>query len=93
MTDLLVKYRALTPDEQCARRLAKAAQPVTKRTNATEPGSRARRIVVTVYPSGRLGLRSERSRREESLDVTAAYCIAVKARVLAERNAKRKGKS
>ena len=86
-------FLPLTPEERARRRAAKAARPVTKRTEATTPRPKERRIVVTVYPAGMLGLRPERCRREELLDIGAAYCIAVKARVLAERNAKRKGKS
>jgi hypothetical protein len=46
---------------------------------------RLRRIVVTLYPSGLLGLRLERTRREEVLPFTAAYDVAVKMRVASER--------
>ena len=83
-------FPTLTPEERKARRAAKAAKPVTKRTEATTPRPRARRIVVTVYPSGMIGLRPERCRQEELLDIGAAYCRAVKERVFAERAAKRK---
>lgn len=51
-----------------------------------------RRIVVTLYPSGLLGLRPERRRREETLDAAAAWQFAVRTRVAAERAAKRKSK-
>lgn len=82
---VIVQYGNLTPEERKARRAAKAAKPITKRTEALTPRPKARRIVVTVYPAGHLGLRAERSRREELLDIGAAYCRAVKERVLAER--------
>ena len=82
-------FLPLTPEERARRRAAKAARPVTKRTEAVTPRPRSRRIVVTVYPAGMLGLRPERCRREELLDIGAAYCIAVKTRVLAERKRKK----
>lgn len=46
---------------------------------------RGRKIMVSLEPGDLLGLRPERCRREELLDIAAAYCIAVKIRVLAER--------
>ena len=51
---------------------------------------RGRRIMVSLMPGDVLGLRQERCRRTEYLRLPALYDYAVKARVLGERNAKRK---
>jgi len=51
---------------------------------------RGRRIMVSLMPGDVLGLRQERCRRTEYLSLPALYDYAVKARVLAERNAKRR---
>jgi hypothetical protein len=55
--------------------------------------SKLRRIVVTLYPSGVIGLRLEKTRQEETLPLPVAYEMAVRARVAFERaqRAKRKG--
>ena len=55
--------------------------------------SRMRRIVITLYPSGVIGLRLERTRQEELLPLQTAYETAVRARVAFERarKSKRKG--
>ena len=52
-----------------------------------------RRIVITLYPSGIIGLRLERTRQEERLPLRLAYETAVRARVAFERaqKARRKG--
>lgn len=52
---------------------------------------RGRRIMVSLCPGDLLGLRQERCRRTEYVSLAACYDMAVKARVAAERNAKRKG--
>lgn len=57
--------------------------------------SKLRRIVVSLHPAGFIGLRLERTRREEILPIGAAYDVAVKMRVgaeRAEREAKRKAR-
>jgi hypothetical protein len=47
--------------------------------------SKFRRIVVTLYPAGFIGLRFEKCRQEETLSIRAAYETAVQTRVLRER--------
>ena len=55
--------------------------------------SKQRRIVVTLYPNGIIGLRLEKTRSEETLPLVHAYETAVRARVAFERarKAKKKG--
>jgi hypothetical protein len=67
---------------------------VTRRSSETyRDRSKMRRIVVTLYPTGVIGLRLEKTRQEETLSLPAAYEMAVRARVAFERSqkAKRKG--
>jgi hypothetical protein len=67
---------------------------VTRRSSETyRDRSKMRRIVVTLYPSGVIGLRLEKTRQEETLSLSAAYEMAVRARVAFERaqKARRKG--
>jgi hypothetical protein len=66
---------------------------VRRRTTQTVHDGGARRLVVTLHPSGILGLRLERSRREETIPLEFCYFAAVKARVLRERAEKRRGKA
>jgi hypothetical protein len=54
--------------------------------------SRYRRIVVTLYPAGFIGLRLEKCRREETLSIRGAYETAVQTRVMRERAERRRGK-
>lgn len=61
----------------------------------TEAPHRGRRLVVSLLPGDVIGLRPERTRREEFVSLAAIYDFAVKARVLSERAAKmaaRKGR-
>jgi hypothetical protein len=51
-----------------------------------------RRIVVTLYPAGFIGLRLEKCRHEETLSIRAAYETAVKTRVMRGRVERRKDK-
>ena len=51
-----------------------------------------RRIVVTLYPAGFIGLRLEKCRREETLSMRAAFEVAVQTRVMRERAQRRNGK-
>ncbi|MFZ1104125.1 MAG: hypothetical protein WAN86_15000 [Hyphomicrobiaceae bacterium] len=55
--------------------------------------SRMRRIVITLYPTGVIGLRLEKTRTEETLPLRLACETAVRARVAFERaqKAKRQG--
>lgn len=63
-------------------------KPVTRRSDATvRDGKRPRRIVVTLYPNGTLGLRPEKTRREEVVSLAAVWSIGVKQRVATERAA------
>jgi hypothetical protein len=65
---------------------------VSRKTTALVRDRGARRIVVTLYPDGIIGLRAERTRREEVIDASWAWYEAVKARVYAAKVAKRKAK-
>lgn len=58
------------------------ARPVTRRCTLPHRG---RRLVVTLVPGDVLELRPERTRRAEYLPLAAAYDLAVKMRVAAER--------
>lgn len=53
--------------------------------NSIRDGGAPRRLVVTLYPQGFIGLRQERCRREETVSLDAMYWYAVKARVAQER--------
>jgi hypothetical protein len=44
---------------------------VTRRSDELYRGSKRRRIVVTLYPAGFIGLRLEKCRREETLSIRA----------------------
>lgn len=64
---------------------------LSRRTNSTvRDGGKERRIVITLYPGGLIGLRPEKTRREELLTVEAAWSTAVKLRVSKERRVKRR---
>ena len=54
--------------------------------------SRYRRIVVTLYPAGYIGLRLEKCCREETLSIRAAYETAVQTRVMRARAERRENK-
>ena len=67
-------------------------RPVRRRSEQLKrSGGRFRRIVVSIYPAGFIGLRLERTRQEELLPIEAAYDVAVKMRVYSERVSKKKG--
>ncbi|TAK45233.1 MAG: hypothetical protein EPO27_10460 [Betaproteobacteria bacterium] len=69
-------------------------RPVRRRVEDTiRSGGKQRRVVVTVYPSGALGLRLERTRREEQILASTIYAIAVRLRVTAERAEKKKARA
>jgi hypothetical protein len=64
---------------------------VTRRSSETyRHRSKLRRIVVTLYPTGFIGLRLEKTRTEETLSLAAAFETAVRARVAYERSRKTK---
>jgi hypothetical protein len=54
--------------------------------------SRYRRIVVTLYPAGFIGLRLEKCHHEETLSIRAAYETAVQTRVMRKRSERDQGK-
>lgn len=69
-------------------------KPVARLSHETvRDNGKPRRLVVTLYPSGMIGLRPEGTRREEQYPLEAIYAAAVKARVAAERAAKKAQKA
>ena len=71
----------------------KCNKPVTRicETALVRDMGKLKRLVVTIYPNGTLGLRPEKTRREEAVLLTACYGLAIKQRVAKER-ADKKGK-
>ena len=66
---------------------------VTRRSEELyRDGSKFRRIVVTLYPAGFIGLRLEKCRHQETLSIRAAYETAVQTRVMRKQSERRKGK-
>lgn len=65
---------------------------VTRKTNAIVRDRGARRVIVTLYPDGTIGLRPERTRREEVVDASWLWQDTVKRRVAFERAQKRAAK-
>jgi hypothetical protein len=53
--------------------------------------SKYRRIIVTLYPAGFIGLRLEKCRKEETISLRAALEAAIISRVMRERLEKKKG--
>ena len=65
------------------------SKPISRRSESTvRDQGRSRRLVATLYPSGTLGLRPERTRREELIPLEAVYQLAVKLRVRCEKREK-----
>lgn len=63
---------------------------VKRRTNATiRDAGKVRRMVVTLYPGDVIGIRPEKTRREERTTLAAVYGLAVKQRVAQERTEKK----
>lgn len=67
-------------------KLAKKVSRVSLDT--VRDGSKRRALVITLYPTGDIGLRPQGTRREELYPLEAVYHAAVKARVAAARAAK-----
>lgn len=71
-------------------------KPVRRSTATTvHDQGKHRRLVVTLYPGDVIGLRPEKTRREEFTSLAAVYSLAVKQRVArqrAERAQRRRGK-
>lgn len=60
----------------------KAGQPTIRKTFATyRDAGKERRVIVALYPSGRIGLRLEGLRTEESVTVAWCYEQAIRARI------------
>ena len=67
--------------------------PVTRRSDTVvRDGTKRRRLVITIYPNDCIGLRPERTQREELLSIDSAYSLAVKQRVAKERAEKKRGR-
>lgn len=69
-----------------------STKPVTRLTSALVRDQGARLVVATITGSV-LELRAKGRRQTEVLDITSLYYMAVKARVLAEKAAKKKARS
>ena len=69
-------------------------KPVSRRADAAlvRESGRLRRLCITLYPNGTVGLRQERSRREELVTIAAVYDLAVRLRVRTEQADKKKAK-
>jgi hypothetical protein len=66
---------------------------VTRRSEELyRDGLKFRRIVVTLYPAGFIGLRLEKCRHEEALWLRATFETAVQTRVMRKQAERRKGK-
>ncbi len=67
-----------------------ATKPVKRRTDAlVRDDGKLRRLVVTIYCNGTLGVRPEKTRREEIVSIAAIYSLGVKQRVAQERAEKK----
>lgn len=62
---------------------------VTRKTTTMVRDRGLRKVIVTIYPEGIIGLRAERTRKEEIVDAAWLWGYAVKQRVANERAAKR----
>ena len=80
----------LPKEENMTTKLSKSVSRVSN--EVVRDGSKYRNLVVTIYPSGMIGIRPQGTRREEQYPMDAVYHIALKARVAAERHAKKKAK-
>jgi hypothetical protein len=68
-------------------------KPVRRRSSSLKrDAGKLRKIIVSMYPAGFIGLRLEKCRREETFDIAALYDLAVRSRVLRERQEKKKAK-
>lgn len=54
---------------------------------------KTRRLVVSLYPNGLVGIRPEKTRREEYVTLEAVYGYAIKARVAKQQAERRKAKA
>lgn len=73
--------------------MTKLSKPVSRMSEATVRDSgKLKRLVITIYPNDTVGLRPEKTRREETVTLGAVYSLAVKQRVNAERIENRRKK-
>lgn len=73
--------------------MTKLSKPVSRMSEAVVRDSgKLKRLVITIYPNDTIGLRPEKTRREETVTLGAVYSLAVKQRVNAERIGKREQK-
>jgi hypothetical protein len=71
--------------------MTKLSSPVTRMSEAlVRDSGKLKRLVVTLYPNDTIGLRPEKTRREEVVAIGAAYSLAVKQRVNSERIERKK---
>lgn len=74
--------------------MTKLSKKVVRQSDAIiRDGAKRRRLVVTLYPSGDMvGLRPERTRREELIPLEVIYQLAVRLRVREEQSKKKAAK-
>lgn len=59
---------------------------VTRRSESVvRDGTKRRRLVVSIHPGGFIGMRLEKTRREETIDFESVWSMAVKMRVAHEK--------
>ena len=69
-------------------------KPVKRVSDAmVRDAGKLKRLVVTLYPNQTIGVRPERTRREEIVTIAAVYSLAVKQRVALQQSAKRAAKA
>lgn len=68
-------------------------KPIKRRTmERVRDGGKPRRLVVTLYPTGFIGLRQEGRRKEETVTIEGVYQYAIRNRLAVERMEKAKAK-
>ena len=68
-------------------------KPVKRKTlDRVRNGGKPRRLIVTLYPGGYIGLREEGRRKEEIVTIEGAYQYAIRNRLAVERMDKAKAK-
>ncbi len=68
-------------------------RPISRRTDSTiRDAGKRRRLVVTLYPGDVIGIRPERTQREEITTLEAVWGMAVKCRVRQEQADKKKAR-
>lgn len=63
--------------------------PVRRKSDAVvRDQGKLRRLVITIYPNDTIGVRPEKTRREEIVSIEAVYSLGVKQRLASERATK-----